>query len=354
MSFWTEILANQEMILGLSPMDGVTDFPFRSIVKKYGKPDVIFTEFANVEGICNGAPQILKHFDFNDTQRPLVAQVFGKNPNHFYQVAILLSEMGVDGIDINMGCPARTVASNGSGAALIKTPELAVEIIKAVRQGINDWVDGKTINDCPNLKDKVKKEFLFRKKSFNLKNKKEKPSLSVKTRIGYDGDELEKWFPHILEQNPEAITLHGRSLKQGYSGKANWDLIAKAAEMTRNHNPEIVFLGNGDVEDYADALNKTRKYKTDGVLIGRASFGDPFVFLKKRPTAINIFKIALEHAEFFEKTYKDQDNYSFLPMRKHLAWYTKGIKDAASIRAKLVRTNSSKEVREIFDKYKLL
>lgn len=354
MSFWHQILADQEMILGLAPMDGVTDFPFRSIVKKYGKPDVVFTEFANVEGICNGAAQILKHFDFDDEQRPLVAQIFGKNPDHFYQVALMLSEMGVDGIDINMGCPARTVANNGSGAGLIKTPELAVEIIQAVRRGIDDWAEGKTVEDCPDFKKKVREEFYARKKLFKLKERTEKPILSVKTRIGYEGDEIGSWLPYILEQNPAVITLHGRSLKQGYSGKADWEVIAKAAEMTRNHDPEIVFIGNGDVEDYADALNKIRKYKTDGVLIGRASFGDPFVFLKKKPADINIFQIALEHAQLFEKTYQNQDRYSFLPMRKHLAWYTKGVKDAAQIRAQLVRTNSSQEVKEIFDKYKIL
>jgi tRNA-dihydrouridine synthase len=358
MNFWQQLAADKKMILALSPMDGVTDYPFRQIVKKYGKPDLIFTEFANVEGICNGAKQILQHFDFDDSQRPLIAQVFGKNPEHFYQVAILLSQIGVDGIDINMGCPAKTVANNGSGAALIKTPDLALEIIRAVKRGVADWGKGKTIDDCPDLKEKVKSELKRRMEFFNLKeaNHENLPSISVKTRVGYDADEIDNWFPYLLEEDLAAISLHGRSLKQAYSGQADWNLIAKAAAMVRDKNPEIIFLGNGDIDSYADALNKTKKYKTDGALIGRASFGDPFVFLKKQAASdeFNIFEIALEHAQLFEDTYKDQERYSFLPMRKHLAWYTKGVKDAALIRSQLVKTNSAAEVKSIFEKYQLI
>ncbi|MDQ5950783.1 MAG: hypothetical protein QG639_59, partial [Patescibacteria group bacterium] len=136
-------------IVGLSPMDGVTDQPFRFIQKKYGKPAVVITEFTSVEGVCHGASPLLKDFQFDESQRPVVAQIYGTTPDFFRQTAIILCELGFDGIDINMGCPAKNVAHSGAGAALIQTPDLAQEIIRAVQQGISEWKNGATVDNCP-------------------------------------------------------------------------------------------------------------------------------------------------------------------------------------------------------------
>lgn len=362
MNFWQEILAQKKMILALSPMDGVTDYPFRAITKKYGKPDVTFTEFASVEGVCrSSSTRILDHFDFDESQRPLVAQVFGKTPAYFKQAAILLCELGVDGIDINMGCPAPTVANHGSGAAIIKNPELAKELIRVVQEGIKEWQSGLKLEDCPDLSKQTIQAIKDKKKKFALAdvNRQKVPVVSVKTRIGFDHEEIETWMPHLLEMRLAAISLHGRTLKQGYFGKADWTVIGRAAKLIKKEDPSVVFLGNGDVSNYEQAKEKIEDYKVDGVLIGRASYGQPFIFLpteekEKLLKEKNIFEIALEHAQLYEETYSPNENYKFLPMRKHLAWYTKGIAQAALVRSELVRANNSLQVAEILEKYQLI
>ncbi len=362
MNFWQEILAEKKMILALSPMDGVSDHPFRYITKKYGKPDLIFSEFANVEGICrSSSTRILDHFDFDPSQHPFVAQIFGKTPAYFKQAAVLLCELGVDGVDVNMGCPAPTVANNGSGAAIIKNPLLAKEIIKAVQEGINEWANGLELKDCPDFSIKMIQAVAAKKAKFSLANanRQKVPTVSVKTRIGYHEEEIATWLPHLLEMRLAAISLHGRTLKQGYSGKADWAVIGRAAELVKSSDPAVTFLGNGDVNSYEEALAKVSEFGVDGVLIGRASFGQPHVFLPQEErikflAEKNIFQVALEHAQLYERTYPAAEDYRFLPMRKHLAWYTKGIENAASIRAELVRSNNSAEVEEILSKQHLI
>lgn len=361
-NFWQEILAKKKMILALSPMDGVTDYPFRAITKKYGKPDVVFTEFASVEGVCrSSSTRILDHFDFDERQRPLVVQVFGKTPAYFKQAAILLCELGVDGIDINMGCPAPTVANHGSGAAIIKNPELAKELIRVVQEGIEEWRNGLRLEDCPDLSKQTVLAIKDKKKKFALTDvdRQKVPMVSVKTRIGFDHEEIETWLPHLLEMRLAAISLHGRTLRQGYSGEADWSVIRRAAELVKKTDPSIVFLGNGDVHNYEQAKEKAEEYKVDGVLIGRASYGQPFVFLPQEEKEQllkekNIFEIALEHAKLYEETYSPNENYKFLPMRKHLAWYTKGIAQAALVRSELVRADNASQVAEILRKYQLI
>ena len=362
MNFWQEILAQKKMILALSPMDGVSDYPFRAITKKYGQPDVVFTEFASVEGICRSrSTKIFDHFDFDETQRPLVAQIFGKTPAYFKQAAVLLCELGVDGIDLNMGCPAPTVANHGSGAAIIKNPSLAKELIKVVQEGIEEWRNGLRLEDCPDLSKQIIKAVALKQKKFGLANvdRRKIPTVSVKTRIGFDDEEIDSWLPHLLEMRLAAISLHGRTLKQGYSGEADWQAIGRAAVLVKKTDPAVVFLGNGDIQNYEQAQDKVTQYKVDGVLIGRASYGQPFVFL---PAAVkekllrekNIFDIALEHAKLYETTYPPSEGYQFLPMRKHLAWYTKGIAQAAFVRSELVRAVNASQVAVIMKKYQLI
>ncbi len=361
-TFWQDILAKQGMILGLSPMDGVSDYPFRAISKKYGRMDVVFTEFANVEGICrSGHAAILNHFDFDAAQRPLIAQIFGKTPEYFRQVAVLLCELGVDGIDINMGCPAPTVASHGSGAALIKTPQLAQQIIKAVQTGVREWANGMTLADCPDLGPHLQVALDAKRIRFQLPiaDRSKLPTVSVKTRMGFHEESAATWLPYLVDMQPAVITLHGRTLKQSYTGQANWEVIGRSATLVKQLNPQIIFLGNGDVMDYEMAQAKVREYGVDGVLIGRASFGKPYVFLpeQERLTFLqtqNIFAIALEHATLYEQTYGGGDKYHFLPMRKHLAWYARGVPQAATIRSALVRSNSATDVAQILKAHQLI
>jgi len=332
-------------------MDGVTDHPFRVITKKYGQPDLMYTEFVNVEGICkSGKPFLLRALYFREEERPLIAQIYGKTPEFFYEVSILLCYLGFDGIDINMGCPSKNVASSGGGAALIKTPDLAVKIIQACQQASQDFANGFKLEDLAYISGAIKKE---------IKNKNPQRirlPISVKTRIGFDKIITENWIQILLNTKPDAIAVHGRTLRQQYSGLANWEEIGKAAQLAKA--AQVTFLGNGDIKSRAEALEKIEKYDLDGVLIGRATWGNPLVFKNISRTTCRAankkqVKIALEHARLFESFYQQYDKYSFLPMRKHLAWYIKGVDNAAQIRSELVRTNNSQEVEEVFRKYGL-
>lgn len=358
LGFWKNL---KKPIVGLAPMDGVTDQPFRYVTKKHGNPDVIYTEFATVEGFCRKVKQPLYDFLYDETQRPIVAQIYGKTPEFFYQTAIAVCQLGFDGVDINMGCPAKSVANGGAGAGLIKTPELAQEIIVATQKGVEDWQSGKTVRDCPDLSNAICDIIEERHKKLPQKYQdinREIP-VSVKTRTGFDKHIIEEWIPAILEKNPAVLTLHGRTLKQGYSGRANWEQIALAAKIVHKHNPDMLILGNGDIANRKEALIASKKYNVDGVLIGRTSFGNPWVFTDRKETddSITIAQkaaLALEHSLAFEEAYKDKEKYRFLAMRKHLAWYIKGIPGASDIRSELVRTDNSGQVKEILEKYKLL
>lgn len=334
-------------------MDGLTDHPFRHIQKKYGNPAVLYTEFTSVEGVCHGATQLLKDFLFDETQRPIIAQVYGTTPTYFRQTAVLLCQLGFDGIDINMGCPAKNVAHSGAGAALIKTPKLAQEIIQAVKTGIKEWQNGMLATDCPDISLEIAAEVERRHALLpDIYQQKRAVGVSVKTRIGFNEPVINEWIPTLLEMEPDAIALHGRTLNQQYSGCASWENIAKAAEIV--HQSKTRILGNGDVQSYEQALEKVQIYGVDGVLIGRGALGNPYVFQPEKQDSSNVFKIALEHAQLYEASFSNGERYNFLPMRKHLAWYVKAIPNAVEIRTKLVLSSSVEQVAEILKSYQLI
>lgn len=332
-------------------MDGVTDQPYRFIQKKYGKPDLIYTEFTSVEGICHGAQKLLTDFFYDETQRPVIAQIYGHTPKYFRQTATLLCELGFDGIDINMGCPAKSVQHSGSGAALIETPQLAQEIIRETKAGVDDWVNGKTSKDCEDITEEIAVAVKKRHKSLpKIYQQHTHRPVSVKTRIGFSHPVVDNWIPTLLECKPAAIGLHGRTLRQQYGGYADWNQIAKAALYC--HQEEVPILGNGDVKTLEDAYKKCTEYGVNGILIGRGSFGNPAVFLKEKPVDYpSQFELAVEHSELYEEFYAGHERFNFFPMRKHLGWYVKGLEGAAELRAQLFQTNSSEEVREVFNKF---
>lgn len=322
--FWGEL---ERPIIGLAPMDGVTDAAMRYMTKKYGNPEVMFTEFTNVEGISHAirshkwsqSHRLARNFKYDESQRPIVAQLFGKDPESFRVAAKLMVELGFDGVDINMGCPAKNVSEHGSGAALIGQPDLAGEIIKATIEGVSQGhsVTGKLI------------------------------PVSVKTRTGVSEIVTEKWIEHLLQFDLAAITLHGRTLKQMYQGLADWEEIGKAARMVKGSGKETIFLGNGDVDSVQSAVDRVQRYGVDGVLMGRAAMGAPWVFEKTQnleKSKTQRMEIAIEHARKFEEFFPDD---LFMSMRKHLAWYAKGFEGASELRQKLVLTNSAAEVEEI-------
>jgi tRNA-dihydrouridine synthase len=361
MNFWQKI---DKPIVGLSPMDGVTDASFRFITAKHGGPDVMFTEFVNVEAAFFAPHTLLRDLTYSEIERPVIAQIYGHTPELFYKVAHLVCELGFDGLDINMGCPAKKVAAKGSGAALIRTPELARRIIQSARQGIQDWRDGQTLAD-------LGMDMVFSENNGlanRLKSRQEMAGqrrsipLSVKTRIGYDDVVVEEWMQTLLEENLAAITLHGRTLKQGYKGNADWEAIGRAVEIAKNS--ATLILGNGDLKDMEGVCRRVHESGVDGVLLGRAAQGNPWIFRAKNQAKQSLrsgvtihspsialeerFRVLLEHSRHFEK-YSSIRN--FVGMRKHLAWYCCDSPGAAELRARMVRVNHSQEVVQCLTAY---
>ena len=331
--------------IGLAPMDGVTDAIYRYIVAQQSKPDLIITEFTNVEGLSKNAVTLLKQFEYHEIERPIVAQVYGLDPEAFYISAIIVAEMGFDGMDINMGCPAKKVSHRGAGAGLILNPTLAKEIIEASKAGLKDYYEGKISVKDLKLKNKMKEAIYSYCKGHEQKERRLLP-LSIKTRIGYDTEVVEKWISHLLSCKPVAISIHGRTLKQMYSGNADWEAIGRAVELAKGTGIKII--GNGDIESKKDAKEKIEKYGVDGVLIGRATFGNPWVFEGKQVNFQQKIDLAIKHCELFEK--KVGINYFFV-MRKYLGWYIKNHPHAKEMRIQLMRSNSTDEVRKILTNY---
>lgn len=332
-------------IVGLSPMDGVTDAAFRHICAKHGSPDVVFTEFTSVEGIRAGATRLLDDFLYDPIERPVVAQIFGAEPEAFFQAAVIVSALGFDGIDINMGCPSKNITGRGAGAALILDPERAKEIIRQTRAGAKAWSNGMTLSEL-----EIPQELLdlvtSRREQMGLaKNERIELPVSVKTRVGHSEITIEEWVKHILEEEPVVISIHGRTLKQGYTGLADWEAIHLAENSI--HQTETKILGNGDILSMEDAANRIKSYNLDGVLVGRATFGNPWLFKGYTASLEERLAVALEHAEYYDTIFPPQ---AFVRMRKHLLDYVRGFEGAKELRGQLMRVKTIEEVRAILKK----
>lgn len=364
-SFWDTL---QQPIIALAPMDGVTDAPNRTMHGLYGRPDVVITEFTNVEGLWRGSDRIFRDFLYTPAERPVVAQIFGCNPQYFYKAAHIVCELGFDGVDINMGCPAHNIANKGGGAALIRVPETAKAIIHATQQGVRDWANGQTLEDLGMDPQRIKRirqmnEERIQNWGDTVQTERRLLPVSVKTRLGYDSIVITDWVQELLELEPVAITIHGRTLAQHYKGEANWDAIAAAAEIVRKS--DTLIFGNGDIHSLYQAAQRIRTAGVNGVLIGRASFGNPWLFqnrelLKKllnaginptpddlpdiMPTREERLLMALEHARVHARL-KGEDH--FVELRKHMGWYLGHFPGAKQIRNALIRINSLADVERI-------
>ena len=314
------------LVLGLSPMDGVTDTVMRQITKKFGGVDLLTTEFVNVEGLHFAKARLERELHFSPEEQPLLAQIYGLTPAYFAEATQLAWTLGFTGVDLNFGCPAKSVVHSGAGAALINEPQKVMAIYTAV------WDKVRTLAAT--------------------KKRRERLSVSIKTRLGYEHEQVIPWFSFLLQlqPQPDLITVHGRTLKQGYQGTANWQAIKQVVTLKQQLAPNVAIYGNGDVTSLALAQQRARVSGVDGVVIGRAALGNPWVFRPRTtaPTFAERAQVALAHAQLFEQTYGEQTNYHFAPMRKYLAAYVKGLPQATSLRAKLVRADSSAQVAQIF------
>ncbi len=358
--FWATL---PHPIIGLAPMDGVTDAPFRLMVSRQGRPDVIFTEFTSVLDVCRGPAHLLSSLVYSEAERPVVAQLYGKHPEVFYQAAHVVCELGFDGLDINMGCPSRNVASSGSGAGLIRTPDLAHEIMRATQQGIADWAAGRSLTDAGLKESRVEMIQTMNRRRGGQPVARRVIPLSVKTRIGYDTIIVERWIEHLLAEQPVAISVHGRTLEQMYRGAADWSAIERAAQLARKTS--TLLLGNGDVQSLQEVVQRVRQHGVHGVLVGRGALGEPWLFRHKEaaraavgdpacpvasesPSREERFRVMLDHAQQYEALL---DRQCFPRMRKHLGWYCKGFPSAAALRAAMVRASSSDDVARLVAEY---
>jgi nifR3 family TIM-barrel protein len=362
MNFWRQIA---KPIIGLAPMDGVTDASFRLITAKHGGPDVMFTEFVNIQAAFYSPHTLLKDLTYCELERPVVAQIYGRAPELFYKVAHIVCELGFDGLDINMGCPSRKVAASGCGAALIQAPELAREIIRAARRGIEDWFAGQSLKQVGidgGVIARVETANCLRSGVAQPPDRRSIP-VSVKTRLGYERNIVDDWIPVLLEELPAVISLHGRTLQQGYKGNADWDAIARAVEIAAGSKTMI--LGNGDAQDLADVCKRVRETRVDGVLLGRAAQGNPWVFANKdevktgganHHVGVNFapvslaerFRVIAEHCEHYERLSASRN---FVAMRKHLTWYCKNFRGAAELRSQMIGVNSAREVMDCLERF---
>ncbi len=313
-------------------MDGVSDAAYRFISKKYGWADVVYTEFVSAEGLWRinkreeMGDKIWKDLVFDPSERPVVAQLFGSDPQSFYDATIIVAKMGFNGIDINMGCPSPGLEKRCGGAGLIRAPELAQKIITETRRAVADLG-----LDVP---------------------------VSLKTRIGSKKAEPE-WWEFLATLNMPVIAMHGRSFKQLYAGEADWEALEEAAKVIRKTG--TTFLANGDIGSIIGEagiwkiVTKTEKEivlndKFDGILIGRGGMGNPWIFRKDGfvPDIQGKLKVMVEHAKKYEEIFVGE---RFFAMRKHLSAYAKGFDGAAELRKKLVMANSASEVAEIVEEY---
>ncbi|PIU37042.1 hypothetical protein COS77_01780 [Candidatus Roizmanbacteria bacterium CG06_land_8_20_14_3_00_34_14] len=300
-------------------MDGVTDAPFRYITDVIGKPDIIYTEFVSVKGLILGKPAIQRMLLRHKTKTTMIAQFFGTEPEYFYQSSLVALEKGYDGVDINMGCPDKSVFHKGAGAALIINPSVAKKIILSVKKGIKDG-----------------------KEKYNIEKN---ITVSIKTRTGYKKPQTKEWISNLLEVEPDVICIHARTFAQKYGGLADWTQIGIAAELMENSKTKL--FGNGDIKNRVQALERIKEYNLAGVLIGRGALGNPWIFQGKVPTTKERFEVIIEHCKKFMEFFPSA-NLSI--MRKHLGWYAKDFPHASEVRNELMQVNTIDDVKKILFK----
>ncbi len=323
MSFWQQL---KKPFFVMAPMADVTDAAFRALVAKRGAPDVFWTEFVAADGLyhtrehrsdtgttiygSDSENPLMRDLTFDPAiERSIVGQIFGSNPETIAYAAKLVAELGFDGVDLNMGCPDRSVEKQGAGAAMIKTPEVAQAVIRAAKTA-----------GLP---------------------------VSVKTRVGYNKEILDEWLPAVLAAEPDAVTLHLRTRKEMSLVPARWELMPRVVALRDALSPETRIIGNGDVESVEQGRRLAEETGADGIMIGRGMFGNPWVFVGRTSEDTPLeekLEALVELAHGFEAL-TPKKNFSIL--KKHIKAFVTGFSGAAELRALLMETNSAAELEQI-------
>lgn len=295
----------------LAPMADVTDAPFRAVVARCGRPDVFYTEFVSAHGLSSpGHERLLKDLTITPTDHPIIAQFFGTQPEHFFSAGKLARELGFDGVDINMGCPDRSIMKQGAGIALASTPERVPELIAALREGFGG-------------------------------------SVAVKTRLGlYKTDEMDAWIPVILESKPDVLMVHGRTMKEASKVPAHWDLIGRCAQMA--HDAGVLCVGNGDVISRAQGEELAERWGVDGVMVGRGIFQNPWLFgpnADREHTLREQLELLVQHAQLWERQWTGVKSFDL--MKKFIKSYVFRWPGAADLRACLMECKDADGLRRV-------
>lgn len=297
----------------LAPMEGVTDLLFRQVVARAGRPDLFFTEFTNVSSYASekGRTNALERLEVVPTDSPIIAQIWGKNPVHFAECASALEDLGFSGVDLNFGCPDKHVNKAGGGAAMIQTPDLAVECFR---------------NACKNT---------------NL-------PVSVKTRLGWSrSEEFRDWLPILLREHPAALTVHLRTKKEMSKVPAHYELIPEIIKLRDELSPSTKLIINGDIRDRAHAMELHALYpEVDGFMIGRGVFANPYCFTDHTPTRDELFELLKLHLDLYEKE-SEKHYLSYEPLKHFFKIYINNFPGASEIRARLMETHAVSEARDI-------
>lgn len=314
-SFWSTL---QRPFFALAPMADVTDPAYRRLIAETHAPDVSWTEFVSADGLYHtrekkGMPdeenQLVRDLGYSEAERPIVAQLFTSNPDTMRYAARLCAERGFDGIDINMGCPDRSVEKQGAGAAMIKAIDSARAVIAAAREcGL---------------------------------------PVSVKTRIGYHQEAIDEWIGALLGERLPALTVHLRTRKEMSLVPARWELMPRIVALRNEISPETLVIGNGDVRDLEDAREKLAASGADGAMLGRAIFGNPWVFAGRRPedaTPKEKLEALARLAQYFDEL-RPRKSYHLL--KKHFKAFVNGWDGAGTFRGRLMDTNSIEELLPI-------
>jgi nifR3 family TIM-barrel protein len=310
-NFWQTV---EKPIFILAPMEDVTDTVLRQIIARCGKPAVFFTEFTNVEGMFSkGERQVTQRLRYTEAERPLVAQIWGTRPENFFKAAKKLIDMGFDGIDLNMGCPASGVLQKGACSGLINNRPLAKEIIDATRAGADGYIP-----------------------------------VSVKTRLGYRAIDFD-WIRFVLAQQPSALTVHARTVSEMSKVPAHWDKLKTVVDIRNEMNSTAPIIGNGDVKSLNEAKQKVAETGVDGVMIGRGIFDNPYLFsgtttLSDR-TPEEKMHLLLEHMRLWIDTWEDTRHFPIL--RKFFKVYASGFPGAQELRIQLMETQNPEETARI-------
>ena len=326
--FWQR-LVDEKLLQGQTlcvsaPLADVTDVAFRTMIAKYSKPygpDVMWTEFVSADGLVSGGREILKRdLEFTDIERPIVAQLFTSTPENMKKAAMLCRELGFDGIDINMGCPDKSIEKQGAGAGHIKDWKTAQAVIRAAQEGAGDL------------------------------------PVSVKTRIGYNKVEFMEWIPKLLECNIPTLTVHLRTRKEMSKVPAHWELMGDIVNLVRVMTGEVkdggtIIIGNGDIMSVQEGKELAKKTGCDGVMIGKGMFGQPWLFSEARSKEQEVgidtkkkLEILVEHTKLFEEKLGDIKNFAI--MKKHYKAYVNGFDGAKELRMELMQCENAKEIEQ--------